>query len=131
MWTQFWDMCSGGGKKEKWEQIYIESASEQEAMVIFWWRFGHNPERVSCTCCGEDYSISSHESLSVLTGYHRGCDWDKASGNYAERPDPGRNKYIPLDEYMKLPECLFIAASEVKPEKKVGELPRQGYVWQD
>jgi len=56
MWTRFYDMHSGGGAKEKWELIFIE-APEDEAISIFYNRFGHNPNRVSCTCCGADYSI--------------------------------------------------------------------------
>lgn len=72
MWTLFWDMNSGGGRKEKWPQIYIE-APEDEAKVIFYNRFGHNPERVTCTCCGQDYSISSDRSLEQLSAFHRGC----------------------------------------------------------
>lgn len=35
MWTEFWDMHSGGGQKEKWAKIYIE-APEEEARVIFY-----------------------------------------------------------------------------------------------
>lgn len=72
MWTLLWDMHSGGSQKEKWAKIYIE-APEEEAKIIFYNRFGHNPERVSCTCCGSDYSISSDEDLKQLSGYHRGC----------------------------------------------------------
>ena len=72
MWTQFWDMRSGGGKKEKWEMIYIEAPAE-EAKIIFYNRFGHSPDRVTCTCCGADYSIDEHEDFAQLTGYHRGC----------------------------------------------------------
>ncbi|KKN26710.1 hypothetical protein LCGC14_0871900 [marine sediment metagenome] len=44
MWIQFWDMHSGGELKEKWHYIYIEADSEQQAKVIFYNRFGHNPE---------------------------------------------------------------------------------------
>ena len=46
MWTHFWDMSSGGGRKENWKHIYIEAA-ESEAIVIFYNRFGHNPNRVT------------------------------------------------------------------------------------
>lgn len=56
-WTQFWDMHSGGGlKEEPYNMIYIE-APEDVAKTIFFNKFGHNPERVSCTCCGDDYGI--------------------------------------------------------------------------
>lgn len=72
-WTHFWDMHSGGGTKEKFQHIYIE-APQNEAEVVFYNRFGHNPNRVSCTCCGPDYSITEGASLARLTGYHRNCD---------------------------------------------------------
>ena len=93
MWTHFWDMHSGGGTKvwrapdgsffeggrftdddkgTPFNHIYIE-APEDEAVVIFYNRFGHNPHRVTCTCCGADYSIDSEESLARLTGFHRNC----------------------------------------------------------
>lgn len=74
VWTRFMDMHSGGGTKEPpYEYIYIE-APENEAKVIFYNRFGHNPERVSCTCCGDDYSISEEKSLEQATAYERNCD---------------------------------------------------------
>ena len=75
VWTRFMDMHSGGGAKEApYEYIYIE-APESEAKTIFYNRFGHNPERVSCACCGEDYSISEEESLEQATAFERGCDY--------------------------------------------------------
>lgn len=75
MWTLFWDMHSGGGAKEKnYDKIYIE-APEDEAIVVFYNMFGHNPNRVSCTCCGEDYSISESETLEQASAYHRNCEW--------------------------------------------------------
>ena len=70
-WTQFWDMHSGGGQKEAFAHCYIE-APAAEARSVFYSRFGHAAERVSCTCCGEDYSISESESLEQATAYHRG-----------------------------------------------------------
>lgn len=73
--TAFWDMHSGGGTKEPpYEYIYIE-APEEEAKLIFQNRFGHNPDRVSCTCCGNDYSISQSDSIELTTAYHRNCRW--------------------------------------------------------
>lgn len=104
MWTRFMDMHSGGGNKEKWAHIYIE-APEDEARVIFYNRFGHNPERVSCTCCGEDYGISSGESLSQLTGFDRGCASLETPrderGLYKEPDDPWfrAHYYLEADEH--------------------------------
>lgn len=109
MWTRFMDMHSGGGTKEEpYEYIYIE-APVSEAKVIFYNRFGHNPERVTCTCCGEDYSIDAEETLEKATEYER--------------------RDLSLDEYMEREDVLFIHASEIKDEERQGDVPEQGYVW--
>lgn len=89
MWTQFIDMHSGGGLKEKWQYIYIE-APEAEAKIIFYNRFGHNPERVTCTCCGADYSIEENGFLAQLTGFERHCaslETPKDSKGLYQKPD--------------------------------------------
>ncbi len=159
MWTQFWDMHSGGGRKEApYHYIYIE-APEEEAKVIFYSRFGHNPTRVSCTCCGEDYSIDSHEDLLQLTGFHRGCHAietprDPKTGLYknndpviqkreyledGEEPPEGYTrstlspygKYETLEEYRARNDVLILASFEIRPEEREGEVPEQGYVWVD
>lgn len=144
MWTQFWDMNSGGGKKEQWRLIYIE-APEEEAKVIFYNRFGHSPKRISCTCCGEDYSISEEESLAQMTGYHRGCRYTEG-GLYLEpgEPIPAGDRLskwsgvgsaasasggMTLDEYLAKPDVLAIPASLIKDEERKGSVPEQGYVW--
>ena len=73
-WTQFMDMHSGGGQKLDWAHIFIE-ATEKEARVIFYNRFGRNPDRITCTCCGNDYSVNEEKGdLSQATGYERNCD---------------------------------------------------------
>ena len=153
MWTRFMDMHSGGGQKEKWPYIIIE-ASEREARVIFYNRFGHNPERVTCTCCGEDYSISEAESLEQITAHDRGCAYayfdqggnevpEKEAfvsgkgmkpgyvGRYIERGDAEYKAYRTLDAYLTSGECLVIRANEIKPEERTGDVPEEGYVWVD
>lgn len=141
-WTRFMDMHSGGASKEPFEYLYIE-APEQEAKVIFYNRFGHNPERTTCTCCGDDYSISESETLAIATRYDRNCDWDAETGDYADRPKakPERweGPYIPLDQFIANGGktgitgggSQFIYAADIKPEERVGNVPEQGYVWQD
>lgn len=126
MFTRFWDMCSGGGLKEDpYQYIYIE-APEGEAKIIFYNRFGHSPERVSCTCCGDDYSIDSNPSLELSTAFHRGCIWDDKLKNYDI--NSGTQS---LEEYLKREDVLFIPASDIKPEERIGSVPEQGYVWRD
>lgn len=128
-------MHSGGGTKEKYSHIYIE-APRDEAIVIFYNRFGHNPERVSCTCCGPDYSIDEAKSLEQATAYHRGCAFvnnpkEQGGGHYVERPSPRRYSrgYMTLDEYKKSGDALVIPAAEIQPDERVGSVPEQGYVW--
>lgn len=156
MWTHFWDMSSGGTQKEKWHHIYIE-APRDEAEVIFFNRFGHNPERVTCTCCGGDYSISEKDSLEQITGFHRGCayvyrdiegtqcsekeSWEFGSGlrggftgGYEECPDEGGlslKSYQTIEEYAQKDDILIIHANEIKDEERQGDVPEQGYVWKD
>lgn len=155
MWTQFMDMHSGGGTKIKpYEYIYIE-APENEARVIFYNRFGRNPDQVTCTCCGSDYSLSEDEDLTQLTGYNRNCLWASFNSKgeevsesrawvpgkglqkgytqrYVEEIDPLRAafaKYLTLDEYLAQKNILSIPAHEIKPEERVGTVPDEGYVW--
>jgi len=132
MWTHFWDMHSGGGCKEKpYEHIYIE-ADGDAAEIIFQNKFGHNPNRVSCTCCGADYVIDTTETLEQASAYHRGCAFENNA--YVERPAAGKlewHTFRTVDEYRKLPDVLIIPASEIKDEWRKGELIEQGYVWRD
>lgn len=155
MWTLFWDMHSGGGTKEHpYEKIYIE-APEQEAKVIFYNRFGHNPERVSCTCCGEDYAIDESETLEQASGYHRGCRYayfrpdgsecpqsegfvagqgtpDGYTQGYIEEPSEKPytfNPYMTMDEYGDKEDVLIIREHEIKDGERKGDVPDEGYVW--
>lgn len=170
MWTRFMDMHSGGRTKvvrlkggtfidgdnytkkgQPIDYIYIE-APIHEAKLVFYNRFSHNPERVSCTCCGGDYSISEGENLAQLTAFNRHCAYDETLKAYVERQDESLRQYvagaeddevwraylnqrgnavkhITLEDYMKLPDVLFIPATHIKPEERRGEVPEQGYVW--
>lgn len=128
MWTRFMDMHSGGGLKEAFAHCYIE-APEAEAKVIFYNRFGHNPERVTCTCCGEDYSISSEESLDQITAFERGCAWDKEQKKYIEAKGNLWLDYHTLDEWLALPNACVIYAKDIKDDERTGDVPEQGYVW--
>jgi len=135
MWTQFMDMHSGGGTKEApYEYIYIE-APRDEAEVIFYNRFGHSPSRVTCTCCGEDYSVTQSKTLEEATGYERGCLFskDKDVNTWVDIPDSGYRgqRYMPLGVYKELPSVLIIEAKDIKDSEKTGDIPQQGYLWVD
>lgn len=133
MWTSFMDMHSGGRLKEApYQYIYIE-ASEQDAVVIFYNRFGHSPHRVTCTCCGEDYSVNEGSSVEQLSACNRGCAYDKNNTCWIEEPSKERyaKKYQTFAEYRKCEDVLIISKEEVKPSERIGTVPQQGYVWQD
>lgn len=155
-WTRFMDMHSGGGQKETFAYLYIE-VPQKEAEIIFQNRFGHNPNRITCTCCGKDYSISEHNTLEDATGYNRGCrygyvtpggivkttnDWHKATlderqswkGQYLEEPEGNGSfhPYMPLTEYLASHnDVMVISATDIKPEERVGKLRTEGFVWID
>ena len=152
MWTEFMDMHSGGDTKiEPYEYIFIE-APEDEAKVIFYNRFHRNPERVTCTCCGGDYSIHTYPNLAQATAYERGCaygyinangieitpdDWyalplkqqHEWKGQYLERGEYADREVITLEDYMKRDNVLFIPASCIEPHERHGKIPSEGYIW--
>ena len=132
MWTRFMDMHSGGKLKLKPHQYILMEAPQEEAEVIFQNRFGRNPYRVTCTCCGEDYSVGEHETLAEATAYDRNCRWDPTTQRYFEEGDPERTygKYKPLEEYLKQPDVMVIRSEEIQPSERIGELRKEGYVWQ-
>lgn len=128
MWTQFMDMHSGGGQKLDWAYIYIE-ASEEEAKVIFQNRFGRNPNRVTCTCCGSDYSISEARTFGQVCGYERNCKWNDGSEKYTEKKGDSYRDYQTVAQYKQDKHILIIPKEEIKPEEREGELTEEGYVW--
>lgn len=157
MWTQFWDMHSGGGcKLDPYEKIYIEANSQEEAEIIFYNRFGRSPHRVSCTCCGPDYSIDTHELLEQVTGFHRNCvplEWpqdparretEEFRNHYylekGEKPPKGykvdgrrcwKADYLTLEEYTEREDVLIIPKEDISDRERIGSVPREGYVWMD
>lgn len=155
MWTHFMDMSSGGYRKLKWEHIFIE-APLAEAKVIFYNRFKRNPERVTCTCCGADYSISEHADLAQATAFERGCDYgyvlpdgtEKTDEDWQALPLEGRRElnkyeryferksrrfayreYVTLEDYIKSDHAHFIPAEHIEAHERRGNVPPEGFVW--
>lgn len=100
IWTKFMDMHSGGGTKEDFEYLFIEAPIE-EAKIIFYNRFGHNPEHITCTCCGSDYSIYEYQSEEKLKEY---LDFLKNHGYEDE-------------------EISFIYAKDISNKERIGQIP--------
>ena len=110
-WTLFWDMHSGGDQKEPQDLIFIE-APKKEAESIFFAKFEHNPHRVTCTCCGEDYAI--HESPT----FEEATEWHRKQANVLD-----------LEKFSRRPNVLVIPKEEIKDEEREVEVLEQGYVW--
>lgn len=104
--TRFKDMHSGGSQKLDQEYIYIE-ATFQEAIDYFTERFGRDPRRVTCECCGMDYDIMTFESLEQASGHERHCAY--VDGSYIEEPeDPHYSQYHTVEEWLDRDDTLFI-----------------------
>lgn len=159
VWTRFNDMHSGGHQKLEFAIYYI-NAPEKEAKIIFYNRFGRNPYRITCTCCGEDYCASEYDSLEEATAFDRNCkriSFRKDNGEMIDgRPkydgtqesfvidghpvdykyieEPNENciqTWIPFTEYINNNSMCIISNSDIKENERSGELPIEGYVWQD
>jgi len=155
-WTHFHDMHGGGSQKLEWGHIYIE-APQDEAEAVFYNRFGRNPHRVTCTCCGPDYSLDEWPNLKVATGHERNCrklktpkdeDGRYMNGlpelreNYYLEPDEEPPEgfevddrwlkygdHIPLEDYIQQDDVLVINADEIGDEERKASIPEEGYVW--
>jgi hypothetical protein len=80
MWTKFYDLHSGGYRKEKFDTCYIE-APEDQAVEIFYEKFGHYPDYVTCTCCGSDYSFYEIDSLEKGMKFETGKNFIISKGD--------------------------------------------------
>lgn len=120
MWTRFMDMHSGGGQKLSHNLIFIE-APEDEAIRIFENRFNRNPNNVTCSCCGSDYSISEEkETLEQSTGYERNCAYGE-NDEYIEQKSTSRysyGEYQTIEEFLKREDVLVIRKEDIKPEER-------------
>lgn len=117
MWTSFWDMHSGGGRKLSASMIYIE-APEEQAVTVFKNRFNRNPYWATCPTCGSDYSIDEHESLERATAYLRDCEWSNEAKGYVEG-----EKSIPLDRYIKNQgtDIMVIYKDDINPSELIDD----------
>jgi hypothetical protein len=102
-WTTFWDMHSGGDQKEAFGYLLIQ-APEEVAIAEFERRYNHDPSRVTCRCCGEDYSISQRSTIYEAVGYHLG--WDVENDAYFDSPSKQNwgYPYVSLDDFLAHPE---------------------------
>ena len=123
-------MYSGGSRKTDYDLIFIQ-APMWEAIEIFEERFGQDPQHTTCSCCGENYSIDTHDSLEQATGFHRGGRYqyhDKDGNIIPEHQAWVMGKgvtgvvcwkgyvdvegTIPLEDYIKREDVLVIRQNE-------------------
>lgn len=95
--TRFWDMHSGGQQKLQWSKIYV-NLPEDEAKAWFYKKFGRDCEHITCSCCSEDYSVQSAETIEVLTEFFR--------------KDFNGNEKITLEEYLNSEDVLYVEITE-------------------
>lgn len=116
------DMNTDGRvKEEPYQYIYIQ-APEKEAKIIFYNRFGHNPEHVTCKCCGKDYSISESNTLAQASAHERGCKYE--GDEYVEQTsDEWWRKYMTVEEYSKQEDVLIIPADQIKDSERLDDAP--------
>lgn len=105
MWTHFWDMHSGGTRKLKVGHVFIE-ASRESAVKVFYAMFARNPYRVTCTCCGPDYSVSEYDTVEEATKFTH-----ELLGH----------KFSEL--------ALIVYKSKFPKDWRNAEIPEEGYVW--
>lgn len=130
MWTKFWDMHSGGSQKLKWDRIYIE-APEAEAKSVFYAKFNRNADRVTCSCCGPDYTVDEGPDLCQLTAYDRGCRYDDTLKKYVEEQRDQCASYVSLAAFFGDKAVRFVYHDEIKDEERHVAVPESGYVWKE
>lgn len=144
-------MHSGGSQKEPFSILYIQ-APEREARSVFYSRFGHNPERVTCSCCGSDYSVSSDPSASPeeITGFHRNAFYavpkakhlDYSQAKYFDRRedipddweirrDMGEREVLSLEDYFAQDDIAVIYAKEIEEYERHVTVPDELGMWDD
>lgn len=110
------------GQKLDWAHIYIE-APQAEAEVIFYNMTGRNPNKITCTCCGEDYSISEYKTLAKATEYQR--------TGILPLTRQGVTARMTVKDYAALDTVKIVRKREILDAWRQGEVPVQGYVWKD
>lgn len=86
-WTIFEDAYADGKLKFKDYEWIIVEGSEETALPLFMKMTKVDPKRVTCTCCGQHFSIREYDSVFQATGFQRSCQYDKELKSYVEQED--------------------------------------------
>jgi len=98
--TRFMDMHSGGHLKTPYTHIYIDEPLG-EAIKTFKELFKHDPDNVTCKCCGEDFVYEEYSSIEEATAYDRECKWTGKKYDL-------KSTEISVDDYLKNNKVLFV-----------------------
>jgi len=71
-WFAFTDMRSGGHRKLTHEKLYTHANNEREAVKKFERTFYRDPDYVTCSCCGADFSVWECEVVEVFASIGSG-----------------------------------------------------------
>ena len=111
VWTFFEDAYAEGNLKFKEFSWIIVQAEQEKAIEMFKAFTNVDPQRVTCTCCGQHYSIREHDSVFQATAFERSCRYDKELKCYVEAEDDFVvYGYKSLEEFLTQDNVLIIYA---------------------
>lgn len=110
-WTLFSDAHAEGFLKFKDYEFIIIEGKEEEALSLFMNITNVDPKKVTCTCCGQHYSIREYDSVFQATAFERGCHYDNSLKCYVEEiSDFPIIGYATIEDFIKRDNVLVIFA---------------------
>jgi len=110
-WTLFADAYADGKLKFKSFEWIIVEGKEKDALALFMDITNVDPKKVTCTCCGQHYSIREHDSVFQATAFERGCRFDKTLECFVEEvSDFPIIHYTNVEDFIERDNVLIIFA---------------------
>lgn len=110
-WTLFSDAYAEGFLKFKHYEFIIVEGKVEEALSMFIDMTNVDPKKVTCTCCGQHYSIREYDSVFQATAFERGCRYDNSLQCYVEEvSDFPIMEYATVENFINQDNVLVIFA---------------------
>lgn len=110
-WTLFADAYADGKLKFKAFEWIIVEGKEEDALSLFMDITNVDPKKVTCTCCGQHYSIREFDSVFQATAFERGCCYDMTLECYVEEiSDFPIIHYTTVEDFIDRDNVLIIFA---------------------
>ena len=119
-WTKLFDMSSGVHEKTDWSIIFIQ-ADQEDAIRYANWRWDIHPDNVTCTCCGEDFFVSSGELGKIAKFHVTSWSGDESELGWEDVVARARGR----------DDMLLVFSDEMGDEWKGHSVHHSGYVWLD